>query len=81
MPIHTIPANGRAAHQPSLTAAEAAELAMKGFRFSIFQPESGEFRLSYPLEVAEDRLHGTLTFVQEDARETRPARRSTGAAG
>ncbi|MEI9899652.1 MAG: hypothetical protein WDN31_05320 [Hyphomicrobium sp.] len=63
---HTVPANGRTASQPVLTPEEAVALFDRGFRFSIFRPELGEFRLSLPLQVAEDRTHGTLAFMQEE---------------
>jgi hypothetical protein len=63
---HTVHANGRTARRPILTADEAAVMSSKGFRFSIYNPEQGEFRLSFPLQVAEDRAHGTLTFMQQE---------------
>ncbi len=40
----------------------------RGFRFSIFQPPEDTFRLSIPYQVAEDREHDTLTFMQEEDR-------------
>ncbi len=74
MPVHTLrltdhaPAatdgSGRASRWPRFTAAQAAELRAKGFRFSIYRPEEDEFRLSLPLQTIEDREHGTLTIEQ-----------------
>jgi hypothetical protein len=63
---HTVKLNDRDPHWPRLTPEEAAELAAKGFRFCIYQPESGEFALSTPHRVAEDLVHKTLTFMQEE---------------
>jgi hypothetical protein len=64
MPSHTLPLNNRTGRHPRLTAEEAAELAERGFRFSIFRPAEEEFRLSLPLQTIEDRVHGTLTIEQ-----------------
>jgi hypothetical protein len=51
--------------KPKLTAEEAAAMLKKGFGFSIYRPDSDGFQLSYPIQIAEDRVHGTLTFMQE----------------
>lgn len=61
----TVRTEGRDPRRPVLTAAEAAEMLKKGFRFSIYRPESDGFQLSYPMQVAEDRVHNTLTFMQD----------------
>jgi hypothetical protein len=42
-----MPANGRTASDPTLTREEALALLEKGFRFSVYRPGQGEFRLSY----------------------------------
>jgi hypothetical protein len=72
MPVHTLHINerplgrgpGGASRWPTFTAAEAAELREKGFRFSIYRPDEDEFRLSLPLQTIEDREHGTITIEQ-----------------
>ena len=66
MPSHTVPRGGRDARRMKLTEDEAMALYDKGFRFSIFRPQAGEFQLSLPFQVAEDRVHETLTFMQEE---------------
>ncbi len=64
MPTHTIPLNGRPTRHPKFTPEEAEALRQKGFRFSIYRPEEGEYRLSLPLQTIEDRGEGTLTIEQ-----------------
>ena len=66
MPSHTVRLGGRDPHRIKLSEDEAMVLYDKGFRFSIFRPQAGEFQLSLPFQVAEDRVRETLTFMQEE---------------
>jgi hypothetical protein len=65
MKTFTILADQRDFRKTRFTAAQAAEMAARGFRFSIFRPQTGEFALSLPYQVADDRDRGTLTYMQE----------------
>lgn len=65
MLTHTVRIDNRDPRKPELTAEEAAAMLEKGFRFSIYRPKSEGFQLSYPMQIAEDRVRGTLTFMQE----------------
>lgn len=64
MKTFTVPAAGRDPRKPKLSLAEASQMAEAGFRFSIFQPATDEYAISIPYQLAEDRVHGTLTFMQ-----------------
>jgi hypothetical protein len=66
MPSHTLRLGGRDERRIRLTEDEAMALYDKGFRFSIFRPQEGEYQLSLPFQVAEDRVHETLTVMQEE---------------
>ena len=60
----TIILGNRPAHQPPLTAHEAATMSELGFRFAIYRPENAEFAISQPYVTILDRQRGTLTFQQ-----------------
>ena len=66
MPTHTINLNNRLPTNVVLTVEEADELAAKGFRFSVYRPTIGEFRLSFPVETSHVPSDCTLTFRQAD---------------
>jgi hypothetical protein len=65
MPTFTIDRKDRDYRKPKLDLAEASQMASLGFRFSIFNPEGGEFQLSVPYRIADDRERGMLIFMQE----------------
>jgi hypothetical protein len=60
----TVHLNGRAAELEALAPAEAQVMFELGFRFSIFQPEMGEYQLSRPYKLAHNLDRDTLTIVQ-----------------
>jgi len=62
MLTYTIALGGRSADRPTLTDREAAEMAMLGFRFAEFRPESGRYRLSPSYRTLHNLDRGTLTF-------------------
>lgn len=62
---YTIHLNGRDGRDPQLTYGEAVAMYMLGFRFSIFDPATGEFNVSWPYTTFENMDRGILTFVQE----------------
>lgn len=62
---YTIHLNSRDGLDPKLTYEEAIAMYMLGFRFSIFDPATGEFNLSRPYTTFEKIDRGILTFVQK----------------
>lgn len=68
MLTHTVKLGTRDRHRLRLTYEEAIALMDKGFRFSIFRPPEDTFLLSIPYQMAEDREHDTLTFMQDEER-------------
>ena len=62
---YTIHLNGRNGLDPKLTYNEAIAMYMLGFRFSIFDPSTGDFNASRPYTTFENMDRGILTFVQE----------------
>jgi hypothetical protein len=64
MVTHTIELEGRSPDKIRIKREEAQEMAEKGFRFSIFDPGTGEFRLSMPYQTARTVEGKTLTFMQ-----------------
>jgi hypothetical protein len=64
MVAHTIELDGRDRDKLKIRREEAEEMATKGFRFSIFDPGAGEFRLTIPYETARTVEGNTLTFMQ-----------------
>lgn len=55
---------GRTGRKIEPTPDEAAEMWAMGFRFSIFEPETGEFRLSLPTSLIIVQQRDELTFEQ-----------------
>ena len=47
-----------------LTLDEAADMWAAGFRFSIYNPENHEFRLSAPYRLLQNLERGTITLQQ-----------------
>lgn len=64
MVTHTIRLDGRNPDKLEIRREEAEAMAAKGFRFSIFDPSAGEFRLTIPYETARTVEGNTLTFMQ-----------------
>ena len=62
MPTYTIALGQRSADRPPLTDREAADMAMLGFRFAEFRPETGRYRLSPNYRTLHNLDRGTLTF-------------------
>lgn len=56
--------DGRDAAKLKLTEKEAWAMWKEGFKFSIFDPEQDEYRLSVPYRIAENRGKGTLAISQ-----------------
>lgn len=54
----------RTTREPSLTLAEASQMAEAGFKFAEFDPEYGRFRLSKPYELVIVSDTNTLTIRQ-----------------
>ena len=62
MLTYTIALGDRSADRPPLTDLEAGEMAMLGFRFAEFRPETGRYRLSPNYRTLHNLDRGTLTF-------------------
>ena len=62
MLTYTIALGERSADRPPLTDREAADMAMLGFRFAEFRPETGRYRLSPNYRTLHNLDRGTLTF-------------------
>lgn len=62
MLTYTITLGARSADRPPLTDREAADMAMLGFRFAEFRPETGRYRLSPNYRTLHNLDRGTLTF-------------------
>jgi len=68
MPSFTTELAGRdSARRLRFTDEEAMALYDRGFRFSLFQPATGEFHLSLPFRAVIDLEHNKLTIVQEES--------------
>jgi|TARA_A100001391_G_C5084284_1_gene280714 hypothetical protein len=61
---YTIRLNGRDGLDPKLTYKEAAAMYMLGFRFSIFDPATGEFNVSRSYTTFENMDRGILTLCR-----------------
>ena len=64
MLTYTPPLNKRDVDKLQLTDEEAVDLAAAGFRFSIFNPERREYRLSAPYKILHALEKDTLTIMQ-----------------
>lgn len=64
MLTYTTTLNKRDVDKLQLTDEEAEDLAAAGFRFSIFNPERREYRLSAPYKILHALEKGTLTIMQ-----------------
>ena len=67
MLTYTIALGERSADRPPLTDREAADMAMLGFRFAEFRPETGRYRLSPNYRTLHNLDRGTLTFEQSES--------------
>lgn len=47
-----------------LTEKEAFEMLNKGFRFSIFDPQAEDYRISIPYRMLQNLDRGTVTLMQ-----------------
>lgn len=64
MRTYTTTLNKRDPDRLQLTDEEAEDLETAGFRFSIFNPESREYRLSPPYKILYAIDRGTVTLMQ-----------------
>ncbi len=62
MLTYTIALGDRSADRPPLTDREASDMAVLGFRFAEFRPETGRYRLSPNYRTLHNLDRGTLTF-------------------
>jgi len=62
---YTITLAGRDSVSPALTYEEAIAMYQMGFRFSIFEPEQGDYRLSIPYSVVRLIDRDALMFIQD----------------
>ncbi|UYQ73545.1 hypothetical protein OF122_07265 [Pelagibacterium flavum] len=65
---HAITLAGRDSAWPELTDQEALAMYILGFRFSIFDPDKGEYRLSIPYTTVRTIDRDELMFIQDAER-------------
>jgi len=64
MLTYTTALQGRDMDTLQLTDKEASELLAAGFRFSVFDPSTRNYRLSAPYKLLQHIERGTLTVMQ-----------------
>jgi hypothetical protein len=64
MNSYTVKVQDRNPSKIKLTLAEALAMEQAGFRFLIFDEEAERFELCVPYQLAEDKVHKTLTLIQ-----------------